>query len=110
MSYQIGCYTLKSKLLLAPMAGITDRPYRDVCRKYGAGLTSSEMITSDLSLIHTKKSQQRLPQKNEPGPRSAQIVGTEPKVMAAAAQFNVEHGAHIIETSIEHTYTCQWRY
>ena len=82
------------------MAGITDRPYRDVCRKYGAGLTSSEMITSDLSLIHTKKSQQRLPQKNEPGPRSAQILGTEPKVMAEAARFNVEHGAHIIDINM----------
>lgn len=100
MSYQIGSYQLKSKLLLAPMAGITDRPYRDVCRKYGAGLTSSEMITSDLSLINTKKSQQRLPQKNEPGPRSAQIVGTNPKVMAAAARFNVEHGAHIIDINM----------
>ncbi len=100
MSYQIGSYQLKSKLLLAPMAGITDRPYRDVCRKYGAGLTSSEMITSDLSLINTKKSQQRLPQKNEPGPRSAQIVGTDPKVMAAAARFNVERGAHIIDINM----------
>ena len=100
MSYQIGSYQLKSKLLLAPMAGITDRPYRDVCRKYGAGLTSSEMITSDLSLINTKKSQQRLPQKNEPGPRSAQIVGTDPKVMAAAALFNVERGAHIIDINM----------
>lgn len=100
MSYQIGPYILKSNLLLAPMAGITDRPYRDVCRKYGAGLTSSEMITSDLSLINTKKSQQRLPQKNEPGPRSAQIVGTEPKTMAAAARFNVEHGAHIIDINM----------
>jgi len=100
MSYQIGAYQLKSKLLLAPMAGITDRPYRDVCRQYGAGLTSSEMITSDLSLINTRKSQQRLPQKNEPGPRSAQIVGTEPKIMAAAAQFNVEHGAHIIDINM----------
>ena len=100
MAYQIGSYTLKSKLLLAPMAGITDRPYRDVCRKYGAGLTSSEMITSDLSLINTKKSQQRLPQRNEPGPRSAQIVGTEPKVMAAAARFNVDMGAHIIDINM----------
>lgn len=100
MSYQIGSYQLKSKLLLAPMAGITDRPYRDVCRQYGAGLTSSEMITSDLSLIHTKKSQQRLPNKDEPGPRAAQIVGTEPKVMAAAARFNVEHGAHIIDINM----------
>jgi len=100
MSYQIGSYTLKSKLLLAPMAGITDRPYRDVCRRYGAGLTSSEMITSDLSLINTKKSQQRLPQKNEPGPRSAQIVGTDPETMALAAQFNVKHGAHIIDINM----------
>jgi len=100
MSYQIGSYQLKSKLLLAPMAGITDRPYRDACRKYGAGLTSSEMITSDLSLINTKKSQFRLPQKNEPGPRSAQIVGTEPKIMADAARFNVEHGAHIIDINM----------
>lgn len=100
MSYQIGSFQLKSKLLLAPMAGITDRPYRDVCRKYGAGLTSSEMITSDLSLINTKKSQQRLPQKSEPGLRSAQIVGTEPKIMAEAARFNVEHGAHIIDINM----------
>jgi len=82
------------------MAGITDRPYRDVCRQYGAGLTSSEMITSDLSLIHTKKSQQRLPQMDEPGPRSAQIVGTEPDVMAEAARFNVEHGAQIIDINM----------
>jgi len=100
MSYQIGSYQLKSKLLLAPMAGVTDRPYRDVCRKYGAGLASSEMITSDLSLINTKKSQQRLPQKNEPRPRSAQIVGTEPEVMAAAAKYNVELGADIIDINM----------
>lgn len=100
MSYQIGSYQLKSRLLLAPMAGITDRPYRDVCREYGAGLTSSEMITSDLSLLNTKKTQQRLPQKNEPGPRSAQIVGTEPKVMATAALFNVEKGADIIDINM----------
>jgi tRNA-dihydrouridine synthase B len=100
MSYQIGSYQLKSKLLLAPMAGVTDRPYRDVCRQYGAGLTSAEMITSDLSLLKTKKTQQRLPDKNEPGPRSAQIVGTEPRVMAAAARFNIENGAQIIDINM----------
>ena len=100
MSYQIGSYQLKSRLLLAPMAGITDRPYRDVCRQYGAGLTSSEMMSSDLSLLKTRKTQQRLPQKNELGPRSAQIVGTEPKIMAAAAQFNVEKGADIIDINM----------
>ena len=100
MSYQIGSFQLSSRLLLAPMAGITDRPYRDICRKYGAGLASSEMITSDMSLMHTKKTQQRLPQRNEPGPRSAQIVGTEPKTMANAAIFNVEHGADIIDINM----------
>ena len=100
MSYQIGSYRLKSKLLLAPMAGITDRPYRDVCRQYGAGLTSSEMISSDLSLLKTKKTQQRLPQRNEPSPRSAQIVGTEPDVMAEAARFNVNLGAEIIDINM----------
>ena len=100
MSYQIGSYQLKSKLLLAPMAGITDRPYRDVCRHYGAGLSSSEMISSDMSLLKTRKTQQRLPQKDEPGPRSAQIVGTEPKIMAAAARFNVERGANIIDLNM----------
>ena len=100
MSYQIGSYKLSSSLLLAPMAGITDRPYRDICRKYGAGLTSSEMITSDMSLLHTRKTQQRLPQRNEPGPRSAQIVGTEPQTMAKAAIFNVEHGADIIDINM----------
>ncbi|GAA0411415.1 tRNA dihydrouridine synthase DusB [Cocleimonas flava] len=86
--------------MLAPMAGITDRPYRDVCRQYGAGLTSSEMITSDLSLLKTRKTQQRLPQRNEPSPRSAQIVGTEPHVMAEAAKFNVDLGAEIIDINM----------
>ncbi len=100
MSYQIGSYQLSSRLLLAPMAGVTDRPYRDMCRKYGAGLASSEMISSDLSLVNTRKSQQRLPQKDEPGIRSAQIVGTDPEVMAAAASFNVNHGAHIIDINM----------
>ncbi len=100
MPLQIGNYQLKSNLLLAPMAGITDRPYRDVCRQYGAGLSSSEMVTSDLSLANTKKTQQRLPQKDEPEPRSSQIVGTEPEAMAAAAKYNVEHGAQIIDINM----------
>ncbi len=100
MSYQIGSYKLNSRLLLAPMAGITDRPYRDVCRQYGAGLTSSEMITSDLSLLKTRKTQQRLPQRNEPSPRSAQIVGTEPQIMADAARLNVDLGAEIIDINM----------
>jgi tRNA-dihydrouridine synthase B len=100
MSFQIGPYQIPSKLLLAPMAGITDRPYRDVCRRYGAGLAASEMLTSDPSLLQTRKTQLRLIQTDEPLPRSAQIVGTEPKVMAQAAQFNVEKGANIIDINM----------
>ena len=100
MSLQIGPYQLPSKLLLAPMAGITDRPYRDVCRLYGAGLAASEMLTSDPSLLQTRKTQLRLVQDDEPLPRSAQIVGTEPKIMAQAAQFNVENGANIIDINM----------
>ncbi len=100
MPLQIGPYQLPSKLLLAPMAGITDRPYRDVCRLYGAGLAASEMLTSDPSLLQTRKTQLRLVQDDEPLPRSAQIVGTEPEVMAQAAQFNVENGANIIDINM----------
>jgi tRNA-dihydrouridine synthase B len=97
---QIGVYQLQSKLLLAPMAGVTDRPYRDVCRKFGAGLASSEMITSDLSLLNSRKTQTRLIEMDEPTPRSAQIVGTNPEIMANAARFNVELGANIIDINM----------
>jgi len=100
MSLQIGPYKLTSKLLLAPMAGITDRPYRDVCRQYGAGLAASEMLTSDPSLMQTRKTQLRLVQDDEPLPRSAQILGTEPEVMAEAAKFNVQNGANIIDINM----------
>jgi tRNA-dihydrouridine synthase B len=100
MSLQIGSYQLSSKLLLAPMAGITDRPYRDVCRQYGAGLAASEMLSSDPSLLKTRKTQLRLVQDDEPLPRSAQILGTEPSVMAQAAQFNVRNGANIIDINM----------
>ena len=100
MALKIGPYTLTSHIVLAPMAGITDHPYRAICRDYGAGLTVSEMITSDASLFHTRKTQLRLIQKNEPTPRSVQIVGTDPEVMANAAQFNVENGANIIDINM----------
>ena len=100
MSLTIGSYQLKNNLLLAPMAGITDRPYRDICRSYGAGLTVSEMITSDPSLIHTRKTQLRLLQQDEPEPRSVQIVGTDPITMAKAALFNEKNGANIIDINM----------
>lgn len=82
------------------MAGISDKPYRDICRRYGVGLTVSEMISSDPSLLHTNKTQYRLIQKDEPIPRSVQIVGTDPAIMAKAAQFNVENGANIIDINM----------
>ena len=97
---KIGPYQFSSKLFLAPMAGITDRPYREICRRYGAGLTVSEMITSDESLFHTKKTQQRLLHRDEAEPRSVQIVGTEPEVMANAARYNSENGANIIDINM----------
>lgn len=100
MSLQIGSHKLKSKLLLSPMAGVTDRPYRDICRAYGAGLTTSEMITSDSSLIHTRKTQLRMLGSDEPEPRTVQILGTDPEVMAEAARFNVEHGAQILDINM----------
>ncbi len=100
MSLQIGPYKLKSRLLLAPMAGITDKPYRDICREFGAGLVYSEMISSDLSLINSKKTQARLIQPDEPIPRAVQLLGTDPYIMAEAAQYNVERGANIIDINM----------
>ncbi len=96
----IGSYKLKSRFLLAPMAGITDRLYRDLCRSFGAGLATSEMISSDLSLLNTRKTQSRLLHKSEAQPRCVQILGTEPKVMAEAARFNESIGADIIDINM----------
>ena len=97
MTLKIANFELTSSLLQAPMAGVTDRVYRDLVREHGAGLATSEMITSDLSLLNTKKTQRRLPQMDESSPRSIQIVGTEPSVMAEAAKFYAEQGAEIID-------------
>jgi len=97
---KIGPYTLASPTLLAPMAGVTDRPYRTLCRRYGAGLAVSEMVTSDQSLWHTRKSQQRLDHVGETAPRSIQIAGSDPQMMAAAAAANVENGAQIIDINM----------
>lgn len=93
----IAHYKLSSPLLQAPMAGVTDRVYRDLVREHGAGMATSEMVTSDLSLISTQKTQSRLPQLDECSPRSVQIVGTDPKTMAKAAQFYASKGAELID-------------
>ena len=100
MSFKIGPYSLSSRVLLAPMAGVTDAPYRQQCHKFGAGLTPAEMITSDPNLQNSRKTQQRLIQTNDPSPRSVQIVGTDPLVMASAAKFNEELGADIIDINM----------
>lgn len=82
------------------MAGVSDKPYRQVCRDHGAGLVVTEMVTSRLDLQHTTKSKYRLDLNGEPEPIVVQIVGTEPSMLAEAAQFNVSNGAQIIDINM----------
>lgn len=82
------------------MAGVTDLPFRQLCRQMGAGLVVSEMVTSDTSLWNSRKSQQRLIHRDEPSPRSVQIAGADPQMMAEAARANVELGAQIIDINM----------
>ncbi|PUB80476.1 MAG: tRNA dihydrouridine synthase DusB [gamma proteobacterium symbiont of Ctena orbiculata] len=97
---QIGPYKLANNLLLAPMAGVTDRPFRQLCREMGAALAVSEMVSCDASLRGTKKTVRRLDHDGEHSPISVQIVGSEPEQMAQAAQSNVAHGAQIIDINM----------
>lgn len=97
---RIAPYTLPNPLILAPMAGVTDRPFRHLCRQLGAGLLVSEMVTSDTRLWNSRKSRQRLDHSGEPGPISVQIAGGEPLMMAEAARANVERGAQIIDINM----------
>ena len=95
----IGPYRI-DPIALAPMAGVTDRPFRQICRDQGAGYTVSEMVTSNPRLWHTAKSSFRLNHEGEPGPRSVQILGYDPAMMAEAARLNVERGAQIIDINM----------
>jgi tRNA-dihydrouridine synthase B len=97
---QIGPYKLNNNLILAPMAGVTDLPFRQLCRKLGAGLAVSEMVTSDASLRGSKKTVLRLDHTNEPGPVSVQIVGADPVALAEAAKSNIDYGAQIIDINM----------
>jgi len=99
-SIKIGSYQLPGQVFLAPMAGVTDLPFRLLCRRYGAALATSEMITSQAELWHTRKTQSRLVKTGEPQPISVQIAGTEPEIMAEAAKFNVGQGAQIIDINM----------
>ena len=84
MSVKIGPYTLASNILLAPMAGVTDRPFRMLCRRLGAGLAASEMLSADVRLWYTPKSRRRMDHEGEPSPRVVQIAGFDPAMMADA--------------------------
>ncbi|MCW8943987.1 MAG: tRNA dihydrouridine synthase DusB [Sedimenticola sp.] len=97
---RIGPYQLDNNLLVAPMAGVTDRPFRQLCRQLGAGMAVSEMISSNSALRGTRKTVKRLDFEGEPGPISVQILGADPKTMAEAAKVNVGHGAQIIDINM----------
>jgi tRNA-dihydrouridine synthase B len=100
MSLRIGPYEWSNQLALAPMAGVTDRPFRQLCRQLGAGYTVSEMVSSIPELRDTRKSRLRLDHCGEPGPVVVQIAGAEPAMMADAAQYNVHCGADIIDINM----------
>jgi tRNA-dihydrouridine synthase B len=100
VAVKIGSITLASNVLLAPMAGVTDRAFRRLCRRFGAGLAASEMLTSDVRLWDTPKSRRRMDHSGEPGPRVVQIAGYDPDMMAEAAQRNVDAGAEIIDINM----------
>ncbi len=100
MQPQIGPYQLSSPVILAPMAGVTDQPFRLLCKRLGAGMVVAEMLTSDSRLWDTRKSQLRLIHQDEPEPRSVQIAGAEPDMMADAARLCVERGAQIVDINM----------
>lgn len=98
--FSIGQYQIAHKTVLAPMAGVTDLPFRQLCREMGAGLVVSEMVAADPSTWTTRKSRLRIQFGDEPAPRSVQIAGYDPQMMAEAAQFNVAQGAEIIDINM----------
>ena len=100
MSFAIGPYRFANRLVLAPMAGVTDRPFRQMCRQLGAGMTVSEMITSRPDLRNSRKTRLRMDHQGEPGPVIVQIAGGIPEMMAQAAIYNVENGAEIIDINM----------
>lgn len=97
---QIGPYQLPNNLILAPMAGVTDRPFRQLCRNMGAGMAVSEMVSSNSLLWGSTKTQRRANHDGETEPKSVQIAGADPAMMADAARFNAEQGAQIIDINM----------
>ncbi len=97
---QIGPYALKNKLIVAPMAGVTDRPFRILCKRMGAAMAVSEMVSSNSLLWGSEKTQRRANHDGEPTPISVQIAGADPAMMAQAARYNVDNGAEIIDINM----------
>ena len=96
----IGPYTLANNLFAAPMAGVTDRPFRQLCRQLGAGYAVSEMVTSRKELWNSLKTSRRANHEGEPGPVAVQIAGTDAAMMAEAAVYNIDRGAQIIDINM----------
>ncbi|MGX2029001.1 tRNA dihydrouridine synthase DusB [Methylocaldum gracile] len=96
----IGPYRLANRLILAPMAGVTDRPFRMLCRRYGAALAISEMVSANPALRHDRKTLRRSDHAGEPEPRAVQILGNDPAAMADAARINADRGAQIIDINM----------
>ncbi len=97
---QIGQYTLANRVMVAPMAGVTDRPFRQLCRRLGAGHAVSEMVTSRPDLQRSLKTSRRANHEGEPGPIAVQIAGTDAQMMADAAAYNIDRGAQIIDINM----------
>lgn len=97
---QLGMHALRNALFVAPMAGVTDRPFRQLCKRFGAGLAVSEMVSSKPELRETRKSRLRTDHRGEVEPISVQIAGADPQMMADAARYNVERGAQIIDINM----------
>ncbi|GAB3729009.1 tRNA dihydrouridine synthase DusB [Luteimonas pelagia] len=97
---RIGPHAIEPPVVLAPMAGVTDKPFRVLCKRLGAGLCVSEMTTSDPRFWNTAKSLRRMDHAGEPAPVSVQIAGTEPALMADAARYNVDQGAQLVDINM----------
>jgi tRNA-dihydrouridine synthase B len=97
---RIGPYLLKNNLIVAPMAGVTDRPFRQLCKTMGAGMAVSEMVSSNSLLWGSEKTKRRANHEGEVDPISVQIAGADPQMMAEAAQYNVDQGAQIIDINM----------
>ena len=96
----IGQFALANPLFVAPMAGVTDRPFRQLCKTLGAGYAVSEMVTSRRDLWNSLKTSRRANHEGEPGPIAVQIAGTEAQMMAEAAAYNIDRGAQIIDINM----------